>query len=62
LGALDENLCKINKIRIAAAAKLWAELIANKNSYSWMSAISDEELTLKADGIVQYLKNLKRRV
>lgn len=62
LGALDENLCKINKIRIAAAAKLWAELIANKNYYPWMSAISDEELTLKADGIVQYLKNLKRRV
>lgn len=56
MGALDENLCKINKLRVAAAAKLWAGLISDKNRYPWMQTISDDELILKADGIVQYLK------
>lgn len=56
MGALDENLCRINKLRIAAAAKLWATLISTKNRYPWMRPISDGELALKADGIVQYLK------
>lgn len=56
MGALDENLCRINKLRIAAAAKLWATLISTKNRYPWMRTISDGEVALKADGIVQYLK------
>lgn len=60
MGALDTNLCRINKIRVIAAAKLWAELITKRDCYSWMSTISDNELALKVDGIAQFYKIKKK--
>ncbi len=57
IGRIDWTLCKTTYIRLAAAARLWAELIINKDKYPWIAqTISDEELGLKSDGILNFIK------
>lgn len=57
IGRIDRMLCKTTPMRLAAAARLWAELIINKDKYPWIAqTISDEELGLKSDGILNFIK------